>query len=407
MVEREGVSPDSAVLTRLNGRLYHRGPDEGGAWIDGRAALAMRRLAIIDLTGGQQPMFNEDRSIGIVFNGEIYNYHELREDLEKAGHRFASQSDTEAIVHGYEQHGTGIFERLNGMFAVAVWDRARQQLLLARDRVGKKPLYYSLADGGLVFSSELASLLEYPGISRDVDAVALDNYFALGYVPAPRTIFSHVKQLEPAHFLRWKEGQIEVARYWRLCQRAVSGRSPEELAANLLELIKDAVRIRLYSDVPFGALLSGGVDSSLVVVLMSQLMNRSVETFTIGFSDQHLDESRYAAELARQLGTNHHELVAEPASVVDLADKMTTHFGEPFADASAIPTYLVSHMARKHVTMAGTAAMKCLEDTPPTAITHTPPPIATCHLFCEPRFERAPALGIALEERLGAGFRDL
>src|SRR6266404_4056264 len=201
IVNRDGAEVSPELLSRLTTRLLHRGPDEGGEWIDNSAGLAMRRLAIIDLAGGQQPMFNEDGSIAIVFNGEIYNYHELRDLLQKSGHRFSTQSDTEAIVHLYEQFGPEGLARLNGMFAIAIWDRPQKQLLLARDRAGKKPLYYAIVEGRMVFSSEMASLLEHPGISREVDPIALDNYFCLGYVPAPHTIFKQVKQLEPGHFL--------------------------------------------------------------------------------------------------------------------------------------------------------------------------------------------------------------
>lgn len=343
---------DPALLARLNSRLFHRGPDEGGAWVDTSAGLAMRRLAVIDLAGGHQPMFNEDSSIAIIFNGEIYNYLELRDLLTQAGHRFSSQSDTEAILHLYEQFGPEGLARLNGMFAFALWDRTHRHLLLARDRAGKKPLYYCLIGGRLVFSSEMASLLEHPGVGRDIDPIALDNYFALGYVPAPLTIFKQVRQLEPGHFLLWKSGRAETARYWRLQPRRSDGRSEQDAAEELLSLLRDAVRIRLHSDVPFGALLSGGIDSGLVVGLMSQLMDRPVQTFTVGFSDQALDESRDAAAVARHFGTEHHTLVAEPHSVVELVNKIIAHCGEPFADSSAIPTYLVSEMARKHVTMA-------------------------------------------------------
>jgi asparagine synthase (glutamine-hydrolysing) len=352
IVEREGASPDAGILARLNERLWHRGPDEGGEWINGPAGLAMRRLAIIDLAGGHQPIFNEDRTVAIVFNGEIYNYRDLRKVLEGAGHRFETNSDTEVVVHAYEQYGPEGLSRLNGMFALAVWDGRNQQLLLARDRAGKKPLYYAEADGRIVFSSELASLLEYPGISREVDPVALDNYFCFGCVPAPLSIYRQVRQLPPGHFLLWKGGRFRTERYWRLQPRQPAEQSEEGVAAELLELAKDAVRIRLQSDVPFGALLSGGVDSSLVVALMSQLMDRPVDTFTIGFSEKSLDESAYAAELASHFGTNHHSLRVGPPAVVDLLNKLAAHFGEPFADASAIPTFLVSEMARKHVTMA-------------------------------------------------------
>ena len=344
--------PDLDLLRRMNARLFHRGPDQGGDWTDGEAALAMRRLAIIDLASGQQPIFNEDGSVVIVFNGEIYNFPDLREELEKAGHRFATHSDTETIVHLYEEHGPEGLAQLNGMFALAIWDRKQRQLLAARDRAGKKPLYYCETGGQIVFSSELPSLLEFPGISREVDEAALDNYFCLGYVPPPRTIFKSVRQLGPGEFLLWKDGQKRVARYWRLKPQQSSFRSEQEAVEALLPLIKDAVRIRLHSDVPFGALLSGGVDSGLVVALMSQLMDRPVQTFTIGFDDKALDESEFAAEVAKRYGTEHHRIVAQPHDAAELVGKLIAHFGEPFADSSAIPTYLVSEMARKYVTMA-------------------------------------------------------
>lgn len=344
--------PEIDLLRRMNARLVHRGPDEGGEWNDREAALAMRRLAIIDLKSGQQPIFNEDGSVVIVFNGEIYNFPDLREELEKAGHRFATHSDTETIVHLYEQHGPEGLAKLNGMFALAIWDRNQRQLLIARDRAGKKPLYYCEIGGQIVFSSELPSLLEFPGISREVDEAALDNYFSLGYVPPPRTIFKSVRQLGPGEFLLWKDGQKRIARYWRLKPQQSQYRSEQEAVEALLPLIKDAVRIRLHSDVPFGALLSGGVDSGLVVALMSQLMDRPVQTFTIGFDDKALDESEFAAEVAKLYGTEHHRIVAKPHNAAELAGKLIAHFGEPFADASAIPTYLVSEMARQHVTMA-------------------------------------------------------
>lgn len=346
------TAPDIDLLRRMNARLFHRGPDEGGEWTDNEAALAMRRLAIIDLKSGQQPIFNEDGSVVIVFNGEIYNFPDLREELEKAGHRFATHSDTETIVHLYEEHGPEGLAQLNGMFALAIWDRKQRQLLIARDRAGKKPLYYCEIGGQIVFSSELPSLLEFPGISRDVDEAALDNYFCLGYVPAPRTIFKSVRQLGPGEFLLWKDGQKKIARYWRLKPQQSQYRSEQEAVEVLLPLITDAVRIRLHSDVPFGALLSGGVDSGLVVALMSQLMDRPVQTFTIGFDDKALDESEFAAEVAKQYGTEHHRIVAKPHNAAELVGKLIAHFGEPFADSSAIPTYLVSEMARQHVTMA-------------------------------------------------------
>ena len=352
LIEREGVSPDPGLLARMNERLFHRGPDGGGQWIEGRAAIAMRRLAIIDLQTGQQPMFNETGDIGIVFNGEIYNYHELRADLEGRGHRFASQSDTESIVHLYEEYGVDGIARLNGMFAFAIWDSREQRLVLARDRAGKKPLYYAPQPDGLAFASEIHSLLAYPGISREINVTALDNYFTFGYVPPPLSIFEGIRQLEPGHLLVWQHGRITTQRYWRLLPGKRDFRSREEAVDELYKLIEDAVRIRLYSDVPFGALLSGGVDSSLVVGIMSRLMSRKLQTFTIGFSDTAHDESPYAAEVAQLFGTEHHNLRVGATNVVDVLEKLVMHFGEPFADASAIPTYLVSQMARQHVTMA-------------------------------------------------------
>ncbi len=336
----------------MNQRLFHRGPDGGGEWIESRAAIAMRRLAIIDLTSGQQPMFNETGDIGIVFNGEIYNYHELRADLESRGHRFSTQSDTESIVHLYEEYGPEGIARLNGMFAIAIWDSRAQCLLLARDRAGKKPLYYAPLPDGIVFASELQSLLTYPGLSREIDVTALDNYFTFGYVPAPLSIFQSVRQLQPGWLLTWQRGNLQTRRYWRLRPDKQRVTSRAEAVDQLYALLEDAVRIRLYSDVPFGALLSGGVDSSLVVGLMSRQMGQKLKTFTVGFSESAFDESSHAAEVARLFETEHHNLHLTAPSVMEVLEKLVVHFGEPFADSSAIPTYLVSQLARQHVTMA-------------------------------------------------------
>ena len=351
-VESEGVPPAPEVLARMNQRLFHRGPDGGGEWIQGRAAIAMRRLAIIDLNSGQQPMFNETGEIGIVFNGEIYNYHELRADLEPRGHRFATQSDTESIVHLYEEYGVEGIARLNGMFAIAIWDSRAGRLILARDRAGKKPLYYAPQPNGIAFASELQSLLTYPGCSRELDVDALDNYFTFGYVPAPLSIFQGIRQLQPGHLLVWERDRIRTQRYWRLRPSQRPFTSREEAVEELYRLLEDAVRIRLNSDVPFGALLSGGVDSSLVVGLMSRLMGRKLQTFTIGFSEAAFDESSHAAEVSRLFETDHHNLRVGAPAVMEVMEKLVEHFGEPFADSSAIPTYLVSQLARQHVTMA-------------------------------------------------------
>lgn len=351
-IESGGTPAAPETLGRMNQRLFHRGPDGGGQWIQGRAAIAMRRLAIIDLHSGQQPMFNETGDVGIVFNGEIYNYHELRAELEARGHRFASQSDTESIVHLYEEYGDDCVTRLNGMFAIAIWDSVRQRLLLARDRAGKKPLYYAARPDGIAFSSELRSLLEYSGCSREIDAAALDNYFALGYVPAPLSIFRDIRQLQPGHTLVWEKGRTQTRRYWRLRPSHRTFRSRADAVDELYQLLDDAVRIRLYSDVPFGALLSGGVDSSLVVGLMSRQLGRKLKTFTIGFSEAAYDESPHATAVAQLFETEHHNLRVGPLSVLDVMHKLVGHFGEPFADSSAIPTFLVSQLARQHVTMA-------------------------------------------------------
>jgi asparagine synthase (glutamine-hydrolysing) len=351
-VEPAGAPPNGDVLARMNQLLFHRGPDGGGQWIQSRAAIAMRRLAIIDLTSGQQPMFNETGEIGIVFNGEIYNYHELRADLEARGHLFGTQSDTESIVHLYEEYGVDGIARLNGMFGLAIWDSREQRLILARDRAGKKPLYYAPRPDGIAFASELKSLLAYPGCSREIDVAALDNYFTFGYVPAPLSIYRGIRQLQPGHLLVWEKGRIETKRYWRLTPRQRTSASRAEAVDELYHLLEDAVRIRLNSDVPFGALLSGGVDSSLVVGLMSRQMSRKLQTFTVGFSDSDLDESPHAAAVAELFGTEHHNLRLGAPAVMDVLEKLVAHFGEPFADSSAIPTYLVSQLARQHVTMA-------------------------------------------------------
>jgi asparagine synthase (glutamine-hydrolysing) len=351
-VEPEGVRPERALLERMNQRLFHRGPDGGGEWIQSRAAIAMRRLAIIDLSSGQQPMFNETGDIGIVFNGEIYNYHELRADLERHGHRFATQSDTESIVHLYEQYGVDGIARLNGMFAIAIWDSREQRLILARDRAGKKPLYYASLPDGVAFASELQSLLSYPGLSREIDVTAMDNYFTFGYVPAPLSIYRSIRQLPPGHLLTWQNARLETQRYWRLRPAKRTASSRAEAVDELYQLLEDAVRIRLYSDVPFGALLSGGVDSSLVVGLMSRQMGRKLKTFTVGFSESQFDESSHAAEVAKLFDTEHHNLRLGAPAVMEVLEKLVGHFGEPFADSSAIPTFLVSQLAREHVTMA-------------------------------------------------------
>lgn len=332
--------------------ITHRGPDEQGTAVVGRAAMGMRRLSIIDLDGGQQPIYNADRTKLIVFNGEIYNYRELRRQLEARGHVFRTNSDTETIINAYQEYGNDCVRHLRGMFAFAIWDNSDQSLFIARDRVGKKPLFYSLTPSGeFVFGSELKVLLTHGGISREIDRGALDAYLTFGYVPEELCIFASVKKLEPGHFLTFKNAEIKTEKYWDL---DFSGEqftdSEDKIAGELLEKLRDAVAVRLVSEVPLGAFLSGGVDSSAVVGLMSQIMDSPVKTFSIGFNEDSFDELKYARIAARHFGTDHHEFTVTP-DLVSVIDELVWHFDEPFADSSSLPTYMVSKMAREHVTV--------------------------------------------------------
>jgi asparagine synthase (glutamine-hydrolysing) len=340
---------DRAVLERMTGTLRHRGPDGDGFFLNRNVGLGHRRLSIIDLAGGDQPIFNEDRSVVIVFNGEIYNFKELRADLIERGHTFKTHSDTEVIVHLYEDLGCECLHQLNGMFAFALWDAKQELLLLARDRLGEKPLYYTSQGGQMVFGSELKAVVDVPQVSAELDPYALDDYLAYGYVPAPRTIFKDISKLPAAHRVVWRAGQIEVSRYWspddeRVC---VSDR-PEEAAAQLRSLLDDSVRIRLRSDVPVGAFLSGGIDSSLIVALASRQAATPLQTFTVTFAEQEYDESPYAALVAKHCGTEHREI---PIGEVDLSilPDLVRQFDEPFADPSAVPTYFVTREASRFV----------------------------------------------------------
>ncbi len=332
--------------------MTHRGPDEQGTAVVGRAAMGMRRLSIIDLAGGQQPVYNADRTKLIVFNGEIYNYRELRKDLEVRGHVFRTNSDTETIISAYQEYGRDCVRHLRGMFAFAIWDDADQSLFIARDRVGKKPLFYALTPSGeFIFGSELKVLLTHGGISREIDRGALDAYLTFGYVPEELCIFASVKKLEPGHFLTFRNSEIKTEKYWDLDFSAEPiTDSEEKVAEDLLERLRDAVRVRLVSEVPLGAFLSGGVDSSAVVGLMSQLMGSPVKTFSIGFNEDSFDELKYARIAAKHFGTDHHEFTVTP-DVVEMVDELVWHFDEPFADSSSLPTYMVSKMARDHVTV--------------------------------------------------------
>lgn len=351
VVMAPGQPPPAPELGwRMNAVIQHRGPDDGGLHHDDQAVLGMRRLAVIDVAGGHQPMYAADQQVCLVFNGEIYNFRELRSELERDGHVFASSGDTEVILHGYLRHGADIFAKLDGMFAIAIWDRRDRSLLLARDRWGEKPLYYSDNGQRLLFGSEMKSLLQAPDCPRTLNEPALQAYLSYGYVPAPLAIFSGVHKLPPAHYLRYTGGQISIHRYWAASFAPQSRLSETEAAQTLETLLRRAVSSRLIADVPFGAFLSGGLDSSTIVALMAQHSSQPVKTFSIGFAEAQYSELEDARRVALHLGTEHHELVVEPDAVA-LLHKLIWHFDEPFADASAVPTYLVSQLARRHVTM--------------------------------------------------------
>jgi asparagine synthase (glutamine-hydrolysing) len=349
-----GAAPDLEVVARMNRRLAHRGPDSDGIFHEGGAALAASRLSIIDLDGGDQPIANEDGSVVVVQNGEIYNYRELRDDLERRGHRFATASDTEVLVHLYEEHGDGFAKLLRGMFAVAIWDAREGRLLLARDRFGIKPLYYGVAGGVLSFASELKAMLEQPGFSREIDPRALAAYLAFNSIPAPLTIFSDARKLPAGTLLSWQAGELGETRYARpqppSAERTRRGPAGQ-LAAELRETLRDSVRAHLVADVPVGVLLSGGVDSAGITALAAAEQGEAVKTFSVGFEESSFDELDRARLVAQRYGTDHHEIVLRP-DAVDLLPKLVEAFDEPFGDSSALPTYLVSELAAGEVKVA-------------------------------------------------------
>lgn len=335
----------------MNEAIRHRGPDEDGFYFSDGVGLAMRRLAIIDLKSGQQPIHNQDGTASIVFNGEIYNYRELRDRLEKLGHQFYTDSDTEAIVHAYDQYGTECPKYLRGMFAFAIWDKRTKSLFLARDRVGKKPLLYAKLDGELVFGSEFTALLEHPRISRDVDFEAIHHYLSFICVPAPLTAYQAIRKLEPGHWLLWRDGEIKTERYWQLDFSKKISIGEEEAGARVVELLREAVRVRLMSEVPLGAFLSGGIDSSAVVALMAEESSEKIKTFSIGFDEQDFSELHHARRVAEHVGADHHEFIVRP-DAMEILPTLVEHYGEPFADSSAIPSYYVSKETRAFVTVA-------------------------------------------------------
>lgn len=346
------VRDAEGVVMQMCNRIRHRGPDDEGYFVDSSVALGMRRLSILDVPHGKQPMFNETGRIVVVYNGEIYNYLELRSDLQKKGHQLTTRCDTEVIPHLYEERGPDFPKALNGMYAVVIWDRHEKRLVMARDRMGEKPLYYSVLPGGnLVFGSELKCLTEHPAVSKVLDPVALYQYFVFGYIPAPRTIYKNVWKLPAASILDWHAGQYKVSRYWEVPRRIENRKNRSELVEELRELLEDAVVRRMISDVPLGAFLSGGIDSSVVVALMAQHATSPVKTFHIRFQGDDQGEQLYARQVANRFGTDHYEYEVAPDAVAVLAN-VVSQFDEPFGDASAIPTWYLSQFTRRHVTVA-------------------------------------------------------
>ncbi len=357
--EKRDVS--KKLLNKMVSTLEHRGPDDIGLYLKKNVGLGIRRLSIIDVENGRQPISNEDHSISVVFNGEIYNYKELRKELEQKKHTFTTNSDTEVLVHLYEEMGRDFVTRLNGMFAFAIWDEKKRTLLLARDRAGIKPVFYYIGRDKLAFGSEIKALLQDQTISRELNMQALHDYLSLLYVPAPHTIFKGIKKLPPAHILEYVDGEVAILRYWSIpygSQEGEEGKAEEsgakvvqQYAGEIRERLKESVRKRLISDVPLGAFLSGGIDSSAIVALMTEASNTQVETFSIGFHNSgYYDERKYARKIVKRFDTKHHEFEVEP-NAMEMLPLLVKYFDEPFADSSAIPTYYLSKLARQHVTV--------------------------------------------------------
>jgi asparagine synthase (glutamine-hydrolysing) len=345
----EPVSP--RLIKAMTDTMVHRGPDDEGFYVSGALGLGHRRLSIIDLKGGHQPIANEDETVWVVFNGEIYNFGDLHDQLVKKGHSFKTRCDTEVIVHLYEEEGEKCFEKLRGMFAIGIWDRRKQKLILGRDRVGKKPLFYFYDGSRIAFASEMKGLLALPNIPREIDLEAMADYFSFLYIPAPKSIFKHIRKVLPGHYIVVSDAGIREAEYWDINFSETLVRTEKEWCEALLEAYREAVQLRLISDVPLGAFLSGGVDSSSVVALMSDIVGGSVTTCSIGFQEEEFNELDYAREIATRFGTDHYEKIVRP-DALGIMEKLAWHYDEPFADSSAIPTYYVSQVARQNVTVA-------------------------------------------------------
>jgi len=349
----EGLRPeDKEKVWRMTRTLIHRGPDEEGFYDDNFIALGMRRLKIIDLVTGRQPITNEDQSIWTVYNGEIFNFPELRAELERRGHICKTRSDTEVIVHLYEEEGPDFVHHLNGMFAIALWDKKNRRLCLYRDRLGIKPLHYSFLPDGLIFASEIKALLE-AGVDREIDFEALSQFFSLEFIPAPRTIFRKIHKLLPGHRLIYENREIKIEKYWDVVfEPDDPARSEDDYAREILHRLREAVRMRLISDVPLGVFLSGGLDSSTITSLMKEIEASPIKTFAIGFREKSFNELHYARLVADYLQTDHQEFIIEPKLVTELVPRLMNYLDEPLADASVIPTYLISYLARQKVTVA-------------------------------------------------------
>ncbi|QDT01678.1 Asparagine synthetase [glutamine-hydrolyzing] 1 [Rubripirellula lacrimiformis] len=356
---RHAIAPE--LLSKMTDVISHRGPNDSQTWLNPEhrdaygntvgIGLGFRRLSIIDIDGARQPIANEDGSIRMVFNGEIYNYQTLRRRLQGTGHTFATQGDGESIIHLYEDLGTDCFAQLNGMFAIAIWDGTRNRMVLARDRIGQKPLYYAVRDGRLVFGSELKCLAEVPGTCTEIDPAAVDEFLTYQYIPHPSTIWKGVRKLAPGHLAIFENGELKVQRYWDFdpsVQRSITAHQAQE---QLRELLTDSVKLRMQSDVPLGTFLSGGIDSSLITAIAQSQSDVPVNTFSIGFPIADFDETRYAAQVAKHLGTNHQRFEVTP-NAVDVIDKLVWHYDEPFGDSSAVPTWYLSEMTKREVTVA-------------------------------------------------------
>ena len=347
-----GAKPDRAVLEGMSRSIAHRGPDDEGSFLDAGVGLAARRLSIIDVEGGHQPITNEDRSIWIVFNGEIYNHERLRHLLSKLGHRFQTRADTEVVVHAYEEFGPDCVRYLNGMFAFAIWDAPARKLFLARDRFGIKPLYYTLAGEELVFGSELKAILEHPRVERRIDVAALNEYLSFEYVPTPRTIFRGIRKLPPGHTLSYSAKGLDIASYWDLSLKKSESRPPvswRDYQERLRHELEQAVHKEMVSDVPIGVLLSGGLDSTTVLAMMAKSSSQRVKSFSIAFEEKSFDESRYARLAASALGSEHHELTVTSGMMAELVPRLMDILDEPFADSSIVPTYFLARFAREQV----------------------------------------------------------